>query len=161
MAALKKALLLQKPEWCGRLTENLAMEIDVSDQYRNFMGYLWILKEGDVYTIGINEEGLEEISEIESVELPQEREEIESDVVIGSLETSDGPLDIYSPVSGTVIEINSAVVDEPDLIQEDPYDAWLLKIESDEDLDDVDDEEDEEDDDDDDEEEDEESEEEE
>ena len=137
------------------------MEIDVSDQYRNFMGYLWILKEGDVYTIGVNEEGLEEISEIESVELPQEREEIESDVVIGSLETSDGPLDIYSPVSGTVIEINSAVIDEPDLIQEDPYDAWLLKIESDEDLDDVDDEDEEDDDDEDDEDEDEESEEEE
>ena len=132
----------------------------MSDQYRNFMGYLWVLKEGDVYTIGVNEEGLEEISEIESVELPSEREEIESDVVIGSLETSDGPLDIYSPVSGTVIEINSAVVDEPDLIQEDPYDAWLLKIESDEDLDDVDDE-DEEDEDDEDEDEDEDSEEEE
>ena len=119
----------------------------MSDQYRNFMGYLWILKEGDVYTIGVNEEGLEEISEIESVELPQEKEEIEADVVIGSLETSDGPLDIYSPVSGSVVEINSAVVDDPDLIQEDPYDAWLLKIESDEDLDELEEDEDEDDDD--------------
>jgi glycine cleavage system H protein len=113
------------------------------------MGYLWILKEGDVYTIGVNEEGLEEISEIESVELPQEKEEIEADVVIGSLETSDGPLDIYSPVSGSVVEINSAVVDDPDLIQEDPYDAWLLKIESDEDLDELEEDEDEDEDDDD------------
>lgn len=121
----------------------------MSDQYRNFMGYLWILKEGDVYTIGVNEEGLEEISEIESVELPQEKEEIEADVVIGSLETSDGPLDIYSPVSGSVVEINSAVVDDPDLIQEDPYDAWLLKIESDEDLDELEEDEDEDEDDDD------------
>lgn len=107
----------------------------MSDQYRNFMGYLWVLREGSTYTIGINEEGLEEISEIESVELPQEREEIEEDVVIGSVETNDGPLDLYSPVSGTVIEINTAVIDDPELIQEDPYDAWLVKIESDEDMD--------------------------
>lgn len=110
----------------------------MSDQYRNFMGYLWVLREGNTYTIGINEEGLEEISEIETVELPQEREEIEEDVVIGSVETSDGPLDLYSPVSGTVIEVNTAVVDDPELIQEDPYDAWLVKIESDEDMDDDD-----------------------
>jgi len=119
------------------------------NQYRNYMGYLWILKEDDVYTIGINEEGLEEISEIESVELPQEQEEIEADVMIGSVETSDGPLDIYSPVSGRVLEVNSAVVDEPDLIQEDPYESWLVKIESEEEMDDVEDDDEDEDDDDD------------
>lgn len=120
-------------------------------EYRNFMGYLWVQKEDNIYTIGINEEGLEEISEINSIELPQENEEIEADVVLGSLETDDGPLDIYSPVSGTVIEINPAVVEDPSIIQEDPFDAWLLKIESEEDMDDVDDDEDEDDDDDDDE----------
>jgi glycine cleavage system H protein len=114
------------------------------------MGYLWILREGNVYTIGINEEGLEEISEIESVELPQEREEIEADVIIGSVETSDGPLDLYSPVSGTVIEVNTSVADDPELIQEDPYDSWLVKIESEEDMDEDFDDEDEDDDDDDD-----------
>lgn len=121
----------------------------MSDQYRNFMGYLWILKEDNVYTIGINEEGLEEITEIETVDFPAEKEEIEADTVIGTMETSDGTLDLYSPVNGTVIEINPAVVENPSIIQEDPYEAWLLKIESDEDMDEVDDEEDEDDDDDD------------
>jgi glycine cleavage system H protein len=112
----------------------------MSDQYRNFMGYLWVQREDNIYTIGINEEGLEEITEIESIELPQEKEEVEADAVIGGIETSDGPLDIYSPVSGTIIEINTAVSEDPSIIQEDPYDAWLVKIESEEDMDDVDDE---------------------
>lgn len=128
------------------------------DQFRNFMGYLWVQKEDNVFTIGINEEGLEDLSEINKLDLPQEGEEVEADVVLGAVETDDGPLDIYSPVSGKIVEINAAVMEDPSIIQEDPYDAWLVKIESDEDLDDAD-EEDEDDDDDDDEDEDEEMEE--
>lgn len=122
-----------------------------SDDVKNFMGYLWIREEDGVITIGINEDGLEDFEEISSVELPAEHEKVDSDVVIGTLETDDGPLDIYSPVAGTVIEVNSQVVDEPSIIMEDPYEeGWLIRIEADEDLD----EEDEEDDDDDDEDED-------
>lgn len=117
------------------------------DSIRNFMGYLWVQKEDDVITIGINEDGADEIEGINSVELPPEGEAIEADVVLGSVETDDGPLDIYSPVSGTVAEINTAVIEDPSLIQEDPYDAWLLKIETKEDLDNDEDDEDEDEDD--------------
>lgn len=120
----------------------------MSDDIRNYMGYLWVQKEDNIFTIGINEEGLEEITEIESIELPQENEEIEADVVIGSIETDDGPLDLYSPVSGKIVEINPAVVEDPEVIQEDPYDAWLVKIESEEEMEDSDEDEDEDDEDD-------------
>ncbi|KHD87403.1 MAG: glycine cleavage system protein H-like protein [Bdellovibrio sp. ArHS] len=120
-----------------------------SDDVRNFMGYLWIRQEDGVITIGINEDGLEDFEEISSVELPAEQEKIDADVVIGTLETDDGPLDIYSPVSGTVIEVNTQVIEDPSLIVEDPYEeGWLIRVEADEDYDDED--EDEEDDDDDD-----------
>ncbi len=115
-----------------------------TEQYRNYMGYLWYQKEDNVYTIGINEEGLEEIDKINSVELAQENEEIEADIVCGSVETDDGPLDIYSPVSGKIIEVNSSVIENPESITEDPYDAWLFKVESDEDLDEDEEEEDDE-----------------
>lgn len=122
-----------------------------SDDVRNFMGYLWIRQEDGVVTIGINEDGLEDFEEISSVELPAEQEKIDADVVIGTLETDDGPLDIYSPVSGTVIEVNTQVIEEPSLIIEDPYEeGWLVRIEADEDLDDDDDDEDDEDEDEDD-----------
>lgn len=114
---------------------------------RNFMGYLWVQEEDGVITIGINEDGLADFEEITSIELPAESESVDSDVVIGTIETDDGPLDIYSPVSGTVIEINSAVLDEPSIIMEDPYEeGWLLRIEADEESDDDEDEDDEDDD---------------
>lgn len=123
---------------------------------RSFMGYMWIQEEDGVVTIGINEEGLQDFDEISSVELPPEGEKIESDVVLGTIETDDGPLDIYSPVAGTVLEVNQSVIDEPSLIQEDPYEeGWLIKIEADGDLDEDEDEDDDDDDDDEDEEEDE------
>ena len=119
-----------------------------SDDVRNFMGYLWFRQEDGIITIGINEDGLEDFESISSVELPAEHEEVDSEAVIGTIETSDGPLDIYSPVEGTVIEVNSSVIDDPSLIMEDPYEeGWLVRIEASEDHDDED--EDDEDDDDD------------
>lgn len=124
-----------------------------SDDVRNFMGYLWVRQEDGVVTIGINEDGLEDFAEVSSLELPSEQEKIDADVVIGTLETDEGPLDIYSPVSGTVIEVNSQVLDDPSIIIEDPYEeGWLIRIEAEEDLDeneDLDEDDDEDDDDDD------------
>ena len=108
---------------------------------RNFMGYLWVRDEDGIVTIGINEDGLADFDEITSVDLPTEQEKVESEEVCGTVETDDGPLDIYSPVTGTVVEINSAVIDDPSLIQEDPYEeGWLIRIESAEPLEDDEDE---------------------
>nr|BFD58125.1 hypothetical protein CKG001_02320 [Bdellovibrio sp. CKG001] len=124
-----------------------------SDDVRNFMGYLWVRQEDGLITIGINEDGLEDFESISSVDLPAENEQVDEDVVIGTLETDDGPLDIYTPVAGTVVEVNSQVIDDPSLIMEDPYEeGWLIRIEADEDFDE--DEEDDEDDEDEDEDED-------
>lgn len=111
------------------------------DEYKNFMGYMWYKHEDDCIIIGINEEALEDFQEIHSLELPEEHEKVDSDVAIGTIETDDGPLDIYSPVAGKVVEVNSSVLDEPSLIMEDPYEeGWLIKIEASEDMDDDEDE---------------------
>lgn len=116
----------------------------MSENLKNFNHHMWYREEDGIITIGINEEGLADITEITSVELPAEAEKVEEDVAIGVIETDDGPLNIYSPVAGTVIEINASVVDEPAVIQEDPYEeGWLLRIEASEEIDeDEDDEED-------------------
>ena len=122
----------------------------MSEDTINFMGYMWIQKEDGVITVGINEEGLQDFDEITSIELPPENEKVEADTVIGTIETDDGPLDIYSPVNGTILEINPQVLESPSLIQEDPYEeGWLLRIETTEDLDDEEDDDDLEDDEDD------------
>ena len=131
----------------------------MSDNVKNFMGYLWYQEENGIVTVGINEEGLQDFDEIISVELPPEGEKVEADVVLGTIETDDGPLDIYAPVDGVILEINSSAIEEPSLIQEDPFEeGWLVRIETadtsdlDEDEDEEDDEDDEEDEDSDDEE---------
>ncbi len=119
---------------------------------RDFMGYLWVRNEDGVITIGINEEGLEDFEEITSIELPPEHEKIDADVVIGTVETDDGPLDIYSPASGTVIEVNQNVIDDPSIIMEDPLEeGWLIRIEANDDYDDEDEDDEDEDEDDEDE----------
>src|SRR6476469_3681207 len=105
----------------------------MAEQYKNFMGGFWFQKEDNIYTVGLNEDALETFEKIETIELPADNESVEAEMVCGSLETDEGPIDIYSPVAGTVVEINSTVIEDPTLIQDDPYDAWLFKVESDED----------------------------
>ena len=110
-----------------------------ADDVKNFMGYLWVRDEDGVLTIGLTEEALEDFSEIHSIELPQEQEKLEGEEVCGTIETDDGPLDIYAPVSGVVLEVNTQVVDDPSLIFEDPYEeGWLLRMEAEEPLDEED-----------------------
>ena len=121
-----------------------------SDDVKNFLGHMWFRQEDGIITIGINEDGLEDFESINSIELPAEHEKVDAESVIGTIETDDGPLDIYAPVDGTVIEVNSQVVDDPSIVMEDPYEeGWLVRIEADEDYDDEDEDEDDEDDDDD------------
>lgn len=125
----------------------------MAEQYKTFMQLFWFQREGSVYTVGLNEDGLEGFETIDSLELPAENEVTEAEVVCGSLETDTGQIDIYTPVSGTIIEINNTVLEDPSLIQDDPYDAWLFKVEStdeyvEDDEDDFDDEDEDDDDDD-------------
>lgn len=108
----------------------------MSGDIKNFNHHMWYQEEDGIITIGINEEGLADITEITSVDLPAEQDKVEEDVAIGTIETDDGPLDIYVPVAGTVIEINSSVLEDPAVIQEDPYEeGWLLRIEAAEEVD--------------------------
>ena len=110
---------------------------------KNFNHHMWYQEVDGIITIGINEEGLADITEITSIDLPPEQEKVEEDTAIGTIETDDGPLDIYVPVEGTVIEVNTQVLEDPSLIQEDPYEeGWLLRIEASDDISDDDEEDD-------------------
>jgi glycine cleavage system H protein len=95
------------------------------------MGYEWIMVDDGVATIGINEQGLDEFSDIESVNLPADGDEVIPDEVCGELDTDQGPLNLYCPVEGNVVEINEAVIENPSLIMEDCFgDGWLFKVEA-------------------------------
>ena len=124
------------------------MAKDLTGEIKNYNHHMWYQEDDGIITIGINEEGLADITEITSLDLPPEQEKVEPDVAIGTIETDDGPLDIYSPVEGVVIEVNANVLDDPSVIQDDSYEeGWLLRIEATADVDDDEDEDEEDDDD--------------
>lgn len=100
------------------------------DDLITYLGYQWLQIDDGVLTIGINESGLDEFSEINGISLPDENEEIVPDEVCGEIETDQGPMNIYCPVEGHVVEVNEAVKENPGLIVEDCYgDGWLFKVE--------------------------------
>ncbi len=121
----------------------------MSENVKNFNHHLWYTESEGIITIGINDEGLEDITEINSVDLPPEQEKVDADLPFGSIETDDGTLDLFSPIEGTIIEVNSQVLDDPSIIMEDPYEeGWLVRIEADGEIEDVEEEDDEDDEDD-------------
>ncbi len=101
------------------------------EEQLKYMDYLWVQADDDVVTVGITEEGLEGFDDIETLLLPDENSKITEDEVCGNLETDQGPFSLFSPIDGTVIEINEAVVENPKMIFEDPTgDGWLFRVEA-------------------------------
>ena len=88
----------------------------------------WIKVEEGVATIGITDFAQHSMGEIVYVELPMEEDELDAGDVFGVLESVKAASDSFAPVSGEVVEVNEALEDEPELINESPYDAWILKI---------------------------------
>jgi len=96
------------------------------------MGYEWISVVDGVVTIGINEDGAADLGDDITLHLPEEDDVVMPGKVCGEIETDSGTLNIYCPVGGTVLEVNEAVLENPELLLEDPTDeGWLFKVEAD------------------------------
>ncbi len=90
----------------------------------------WVREDGDTVTIGITDYAQDSLGDVVYVELPEADSTITSGDTFGVVESVKAVSDLYAPVSGTVTEVNDAVVDSPESINDEPYgDAWLLKIE--------------------------------
>jgi glycine cleavage system H protein len=95
--------------------------------------HVWVLpKQRNIARIGITEFILQESDEIEKINIYVEEDtEIEAGDIIGEIETSDGTVEIVSPISGRVLKLNQDVMDNPETIIEDPYkEGWLMEIET-------------------------------
>lgn len=90
----------------------------------------WILIEGNIGTIGITDHAQSELGDVVFVDIPSDLTEIKKGEAFGTIEAVKTVADIYAPVSGKVIEINTAINDHPEDVNKDPYGAgWLIKIE--------------------------------
>ncbi len=89
----------------------------------------WVRLDGDVATIGISDHAQHELTDIVFVELPAVGRKVKAGEACAVVESVKTASDIYSPVSGEIFAINSAVVEKPDLVNSDPHgNGWFYKI---------------------------------
>ena len=99
------------------------------ENFRYTKEHEWVLVEGDTGTIGITDHAQEELGDIVYVDLPKADAHVEQGKSLGSVESVKAVSDIYSPVSGDVIEINQSLADRPETLNSEPHGAgWLVKL---------------------------------
>ncbi len=90
----------------------------------------WARIDGKVATIGITQFAVEQLGDITQVDLPKEGEKVRKGDVFGSVESVKAVSDIYAPISGTIVKVNTPLGDSPEYLSDDPYDeGWMLQIE--------------------------------
>ncbi len=89
----------------------------------------WVRTEGDTATIGITDHAQDELGDVVFVELPDEGDTFDAGDSFGTVESVKAVSDLYTPVGGEVVEVNSALEDAPENINEDPYgEGWIVKL---------------------------------
>jgi glycine cleavage system H protein len=89
----------------------------------------WVRVEGSVAVIGITDHAQDQLGDVVYVELPKAGDEFAANESFGSVESVKAVSEIFTPVSGEVIEINDSLTDEPEKVNQDPYgDGWMIRI---------------------------------
>ena len=89
----------------------------------------WVKVEGNVAFIGVSDFAQKEMGDITYVDMPDEGDDVLAGEEFGALESVKAASDLISPVSGTVVLVNSALEDAPEAINEDAYASWIIKVE--------------------------------
>lgn len=88
----------------------------------------WVKEEGDILVIGLTDFAQSELGDLVFVNLPEEEDELVIGESFADVESVKAVSDVYAPVSGIVSEINEEILDAPEMINEAPYEAWLIKV---------------------------------
>ena len=89
----------------------------------------WVKVEGDVAVIGITDYAQHSMGDLSYVDMPEVDDELAAGDEFGAVESVKAASDLYSPVSGTVIEVNEELEDAPELLNEDAFANWIMKVE--------------------------------
>lgn len=92
----------------------------------------WVGEDGGTYTLGLTDFAVEQLGDIVFVELPEVGAEFVKGEVFATVESVKAASEIYMPISGRVKEINEAIIEKPELMNESPFEnGWLVRVESD------------------------------
>ena len=95
----------------------------------------WVKVEGNIATVGITDYAQSQLGNIVYVDMPEVDDEVTQGEEFGAVESVKAASDLFSPVSGTVVEINEALEDQPELLNKDAFENWIMKVEMSEDTD--------------------------
>ena len=103
---------------------------DYPDDLRYTKEHEWARIRGNVAQIGITRFAVEQLGDVTQIELPREGESVSKDEVFGTVESVKAVSDLFAPVTGKVVKVNTPIHDTPEAVNEDPYDdGWLIEIE--------------------------------
>ena len=103
--------------------------VDIPDDLKYTEDHEWVRIDDDWVEIGITDYAQEALGEIVFVELPGEGDDITKADSFGGVESTKSVSDLYAPVSGEVLEVNEALLDSPETINEDPYGSgWIIRV---------------------------------
>jgi glycine cleavage system H protein len=89
----------------------------------------WIAVDGDIATVGITAYAAEKLGDVVYVDLPKVGSTVTGGTVVGEIESTKSVGELFAPVAGEVVEVNQAIIDQPDLVNADPFgDAWMIKV---------------------------------
>jgi glycine cleavage system H protein len=88
----------------------------------------WVRYDGNDAYVGITDYAQSELGDLVFVNLPEVGDEVTSGEPLGDVESVKAVADVYSPLSGVVLEINEDLLDDASLINSDPYDSWFIKV---------------------------------
>ena len=89
----------------------------------------WVRREDDIATVGITEHAQDELGDVVFIELPEKGATFGAGDAFGTVESVKAVSDLYAPVGGEVVEVNEALNDSPEKINEEPYgDGWIIRL---------------------------------
>lgn len=99
------------------------------EKYHYTKGHEWIKVEGDKATVGITDFAQSQLGDVVYVELPKVGDKLEAHQSLGVVESVKAVSDVYSPVSGEVLEVNERLNDDPEILNKDPHSkGWIIKL---------------------------------
>ena len=106
------------------------MADEVRDDLKYTKGHEWIKIKGDIAVVGITDHAQAELTDIVFVELPETGKEVKKGEELCVVESVKSVSEIYTPLSGKIVKVNSKLDDSPEIINENPYDdGWLVELE--------------------------------
>ncbi len=103
--------------------------MSVPEELQYTRSHEWVRTEGDTATIGITDHAQDELGDVVFVELPEVGATLDAGDSFGTVESVKAVSDLYTPVGGEVTEVNEALNDQPEKINEDPYgEGWMVKL---------------------------------